>query len=93
MTGRIPTVCMKTTSTSSARSDSGIFHDRAAELDDRELPVELADEAHRLDQHVRLADGFLMHSVAPSRSLPATLASKLSIFLSARRVVKRVSTS
>ena len=49
----------------------GIFHDRTAQLDDRELPVELTDEAHRLDQYVRLADGFLMHSVAPSRPRPA----------------------
>ncbi len=66
----------------------GIFHDRAAELDDRELPVELTDEAHRLDQYVRLADGFLMHSVVPSHPLPAALATKRSIFLCECRVVK-----
>ena len=67
----------------------GIFHHRPAQLDDRELPVELPDEAHRLDQYVRLADGFLMHGVAPSHSLTGPyLASKLSIFLCERRVVK-----
>ena len=66
----------------------GIFHHRPAQLDDRELPVELTDEAHRLDQYVRLADGFLMHSVVPSRPRPAALASKLSIFLCECRVVK-----
>ena len=64
-TGRMPTVCMKTTSTSRAPERLGIFHHRAAQLDDRELAVELADEAQRLDQYVRLADGFLMHRTAP----------------------------
>ena len=44
----------------------GIFHHRAAELDDREPAVELADVAQRLDQDIRLADRFLMHFDSPS---------------------------
>ena len=43
----------------------GILHHRAAELDDREPAVELADVAQRLDQYVRLADGFFMHGSIP----------------------------
>ena len=39
----------------------GVFHHRAAELDDREPAVELADVAERLDQDIRLADRFFMH--------------------------------
>ena len=81
----MPTVCMNTTSTRSARSDLRILHDRAAKLDDRELAVELADEAERLDQYVRLADGFLMHFDHPS---PCSLWIKPSIFPSADEVVK-----
>ena len=46
----------------------GVFHHRAAELDDREPAVELADVAQRLDQDIRLADRFLMHVESPSRS-------------------------
>ena len=46
----------------------GVLHHRAAELDDGEPAVELADVAQRLDQHIRLADRFLMHGVIPNRS-------------------------
>ena len=44
----------------------GVLHHRAAELDDREAALELADIAERLDQHIRLADRYLVHVASPT---------------------------
>ena len=67
----------------------GVFHHRAAELDDGEPAVELADVAQRLDQDIRLADRFLMHvaALAPLSGPPA----ETTMFPSRSRFVNRMS--
>ncbi len=61
----MPTVCMKTTSTSKARSVSGSSITDPPSLITVNPAVKLPDVPQRLDQDIRLADRFFMHGLDP----------------------------
>ena len=63
----MPTVSMKTMSSSRWRMRPLVLHHAAAELDDGDLVAELADPAEGLDQHVGFCNGFFHGSGLPSK--------------------------
>jgi len=44
-----------------------VFHDAAAELNDRDLVTELPNPAHRLDEQIGLLNGVLYHGMLDTR--------------------------